>query len=102
MLGDYINTMKITFNFILIYIKLTSGVISGSLGEGQIAPPPLFSYCDTNLLHLIGFWKALGLYLNILQKMANLQKSKYLLQNRDIKQKCPKQKLCKLQQLYIF
>jgi len=45
MLGDYINTMKITFNFILIYIKLltlftlTSGVISGSLGEGQITPP---------------------------------------------------------------
>ena len=42
MLGDYINTMKITFNFILIYIKLTSGVISGSLGEGQIAPPLYF------------------------------------------------------------
>ena len=41
---------------------------------------------DTNLLYLIRFCKALRLYLKICPKMANLQKSKYLLRNLVIKQ----------------
>ena len=47
---------------------------------------PLFPKCDTNLQHLIHFWKALGLYLNnLLKKFANLQNFKYLMQYQVVK-----------------
>ena len=47
-------------------------------------------------------WKAIKLYFNILQKMANLQKSKYLMRNQIIRQKMRNKKLGKLQQIIHF
>ena len=43
-------------------------------GGGVKLPPPLFSYCDTNLKHLIRFWKALGLHFNNQQKNGKFAK----------------------------
>ena len=55
---------------------LTSSFMTGSLvwGGGSNWSSPLFSYCDTNLYHLVRSWKALGLYFNNLQKNGNFAK----------------------------
>jgi len=47
-----------------------SGFMTGSLGGGGVkwTPPPLFLYCDTNLKHLISFWRAIGPFFNNLKK----------------------------------
>ena len=59
----------VTPNFgVLTLSRLSSGLPQNRCGTGD--PPPLpFPYCDTNLQHLIHFWKALGLYLNNLQNL---------------------------------
>ena len=81
---------KLVFN----PFRLTFGLPKIVWGEGPRVPSPLFPYCDSNLLHLINFWKALSLYFNNLQKTESFQNFKYLLQYQVIKLKMCKQKNC--------